>query len=148
MHVFEIGSSQYATPDALPMEGVWDEMEYLDARQVRLKEVVGNGDAFIYRYDFGDDWEHRIKVENSEPLTTPHLSYAWLMTGRRAAPPEDVGGVWGYREFLEELASPDSPAAQERLAWLGKAFDPEFFGFDETRALILNATRRTPKNRD
>ena len=122
-------------------------MEYLDARQVRLGELVGNGDTFIYRYDFGDDWEHRIKVEDIEPLTTPHLSYAWLMTGQRAGPPEDVGGVWGYEELLEGPANPDSPAAQERLAWLGKEFDPEFFDFEETRVVILNATRRTPKNR-
>jgi hypothetical protein len=47
--------------------------------------------------------------------------------GRRAGPPEDCGGVWGYAELLSILANPRHPEYEERLEWVGGFFDPEAF---------------------
>jgi Plasmid pRiA4b ORF-3-like protein len=55
--------------------------------------------------------------------------------GRRACPPEDCGGTWGYRELLGMLADPAHPEHGERRDWLGRPFDPEAFDpgeFDDT----------------
>ena len=60
-----------------------------------------------YTYDFGDDWEHDILVEKvfDRNETT---AYPRCTSGRRAAPPEDCGGIWGYAELVEILNDPDA----------------------------------------
>ena len=47
--------------------------------------------------------------------------------GRRACPPEDCGGTWGYRELLDILADPTHPEYLDRCIWLDRPFDPEAF---------------------
>jgi len=56
--------------------------------------------------------------------------------GRRAGPPEDVGGVWGYQEFLEAIGDPDHPEHEEYLEWVGGEFDPEEFDLEETNEIL------------
>ncbi len=54
--------------------------------------------------------------------------------GARACPPEDVGGTWGYEEFLEAMADPHHERQEEYLGWNGP-FDPETFD-------VAKATKR------
>jgi hypothetical protein len=79
-----------------------------------------------YVYDFGDDWVHKVVVEKVLPAD-PRISYPVCVAGKRACPPEDCGGVWGYREFLAAISDPDHPEHEEMLEWVGGAFDPEEF---------------------
>ena len=53
------------------------------------------GDGFVYEYDFGDCWEHDIVVEDVLPMD-PGITYPVCTGGRRAGPPEDCGGAWGF----------------------------------------------------
>jgi hypothetical protein len=53
------------------------------------------------------------------------------LAGKRACPPEDVGGVWGYIEFLEAIRDPEHPEHEEQLEWAGGEFDPEAIDLDE-----------------
>lgn len=46
---------------------------------------------------------------------------------RRRCPPDDVGGVWGYAEFLEAIQNPDNEQYEELLEWVGGEFDPDVF---------------------
>jgi hypothetical protein len=55
-----------------------------------------------------------------------------------ACPPEDVGGVWGYADFVEAVQNPDHEQHEEMLEWVGGSFDPEAFDPAE-------ATRRMKK---
>jgi len=55
---------------------------------------------------------------------------------REAAPPEDVGSVAGYYEFLEAVTTPRHRERKWMLEWYGRPYDP-----DEIDALII---RRTP----
>ncbi|MBI3979819.1 MAG: plasmid pRiA4b ORF-3 family protein [Chloroflexi bacterium] len=49
------------------------------------------------------------------------------LAGERACPPEDVGGIYGYAEFLEAIRDPEHPDHDEMLEWVGGAFDPEAY---------------------
>ncbi|MQY18720.1 hypothetical protein NRB20_17990 [Nocardia sp. RB20] len=84
-----------------------------------LEQVAGTvGAKLSYTYDFGDDWEHAIVVEHSGPATAS-ATYPRCTGGRRATPPEDCGGMWGYEKLLEILADPNHPEHADRLEWLG-----------------------------
>lgn len=49
------------------------------------------------------------------------------IAGRRSCPPEDVGGVWGYEEFLKAYTNKTHPEHEEFVEWAGDYFDPERF---------------------
>jgi prevent-host-death family protein len=80
----------------------------------------------IYVYDFGDGWEHTITFEKVLPREKGK-SYPTCLKGKRACPPEDCGGVWGYKNLLEIIADPDHEEYDARIEWLGEDFDPEAF---------------------
>ena len=76
-----------------------------------------------YLYDFGDGWEHSIRIERiTDPV--PGTAYPRLLEEVGRCPPEDVGGPWGYREFLDAIADPNHQEYPERLQWIGPQFDP------------------------
>ncbi len=79
-----------------------------------------------YNYDFGDDWEHTIALEKIAERD-PTISYPICIGGKRACPPEDCGGVWGYKELLNTLADPDHPEHEEMMEWTDGGIDPEEF---------------------
>lgn len=127
LHEFEIDGVSYGMPDP---DG-WSLDEVHDESTTRLDRVVAAGDRFRYTYDFGDNWRHVLHVE--KVLTPePGLRYPRCIAGRRACPAEDVGGPWGYAEFLEALADPAHPDHKDRVEWIGGAsFDAEDFDVDE-----------------
>jgi Plasmid pRiA4b ORF-3-like protein len=59
------------------------------------------GERFLYEYDFGDCWEHRIRLERIRPLE-PKRTYPVCIGGRRAVPLEDCGGVWAFQQYRDE----------------------------------------------
>jgi hypothetical protein len=92
--------------------------------------VSGEGDKFTYEYDFGDDWQHEIKIEKVLP-PDPKQKLPVCIKGKRACPPEDIGGVWGYEEFLEAIKDPNHDEHAMYTEWIGDDFDPEAFDLDE-----------------
>ena len=66
----------------------------------------------------------------------PGQTYPVCIKGRRACPPEDVGGVWGYADFLEALQDPEHPEHEAYLEWTDGEFDPEAFDLDEINAAL------------
>ena len=123
------------SPPALP--GDEDNMPewQRDPRETTLDEILTKPkDKLTYVYDFGDYWEHDIVVEKVIPLAVGHPTPAVrCLTGKRAAPPEDIGGFPGYEQLLEVLAE-KAAGKRKRLpseyAGLGK-FDPEEFALAE-----------------
>ena len=98
-----------------------------DAKRLRLSSYFGNGkaDACVYEYDFGDSWEHEIKLRKIVKL--PESFQLRLLDGKRAFPPDDCGGVSGYQHCLEVLeGSEDTDGLREWLGdWEPEAFDSE-----------------------
>jgi hypothetical protein len=131
LHQFIIDDEYYGEPH--PDYEVWGP-EMRDERHVRLGQLVPEADLkFVYEYDFGDGWEHELLVEKILP-PQPGVSYPRCIKGKRACPPEDVGGVWGYADFLEVIRDPDHPEHEEWLEWVGGEFDPEVFDLEEVNA--------------
>lgn len=114
---------RYGSPDDDPMDSPFTErleFEHLVADSVAV------GEPFLYEYDFGDGWTHRVVVEAREPRQTG-IRYPRLLDGARACPPEDCGGVPGYERLLEIVRNAHHPERAETLEWLGGAFDSEAF---------------------
>jgi hypothetical protein len=124
LHSFEIGGEEYGEPDP---EGM---METEDERKVKLSQVVaGRIKKFTYTYDFGDNWEHLIEVEKTLEAE-PGVRYPRCIDGKRACPPEDCGGPWGYADFLKAIQDPMHPEHEEMVEWVGGDFDPEKFDLE------------------
>lgn len=66
----------------------------------------------------------------------PDVHYSRCLAGKRACPPEDVGGVWGYAEFLETIRDADLPEHDDMLEWCGGAFDPEAFSLGKVNEAL------------
>jgi len=128
LHQFIIEGEYYGSPS--PFDGFFD-LEMSDERRFKLAQVVsGEKSKFAYEYDFGDSWLHEIVVEKIlSPQEGKH--YPVCLTGKRACPPEDCGGVRGYYELLEAVRNPQHPAHDEMLEWLGEDFDPDAFDLDK-----------------
>jgi hypothetical protein len=123
LHEFRAGDQRYEIPDP---ESLGDGVPSLDERRVKLNSIVQQvGTEFSYLYDFGDGWEHLLRLEAILPGNTG-FQYPRCLDGARSGPPEDVGGGPGYEEYLEALADPDHERHEELLGWRGP-FDPEKF---------------------
>ena len=95
-------------PDMLE-DDLFGDMGTKSERGARLKAVAPNkGNKLRYLYDFGDSWDHDLLVEEVPPPVRG-TRYPLCLAGRRACPPEDCGGVWGYQELLAILANPAQP---------------------------------------
>jgi hypothetical protein len=65
----------------------------------------------------------------------PGQEYPVCLKGRRATPPEDVGGIPGYEQYLEAMADPDHPEHERYLEWRGE-FDPVAFDLEEVNETL------------
>ncbi len=94
-----------------------------------------------YVYDFGDNWEHKLEVvEFTEPV--PGHLYPRLTHANGHCPPEDVGGVPGYEEFLDAMANSKHPEHTDLMEWYGWPFDPNTPDTDELRLEVLRLAKR------
>src|SRR5205823_12122128 len=89
LHEFIIGATRYGNDDG----GGWGPAPK-DESRAKLARVAPAGARFRYDYDFGDDWQHEIVVEKVQ-RAAQGTTYPVVVSGRRACPPEDGGGVWG-----------------------------------------------------
>jgi hypothetical protein len=87
--------------------------------------------SFVYVYDFGDDWHHKIKVEKIVDGDERFLGKPVCVAGAGACPPEDSGGLWGYYNMLEVIGNPEHPDYEDIAEWLGEGFDPDEFDLNE-----------------
>jgi len=124
LHQFRVGREVYGIPD--PEDLDWGP-PVRDERRVKLSSVLRAEKArMVYQYDFGDNWEHDVRVEKILPAD-PSTELPVCLTGKRACPPEDCGGPWGYENLLRVVSDPEDPEHEEMLEWLGGPWDPEDF---------------------
>ena len=115
---FVVVDRKYGVPDP-------DRPHVKNGETTQLATILASGMSEIdYVYDFGDNWEHRIVVEEIKPTETGE-KYPRFLGGERRCPPEDCGGPPGYFDFIENIANKRSKRAKEALEWYGGAFDPD-----------------------
>jgi hypothetical protein len=127
LHHFQIGKQLYGDPTLMAEN--FEDMDYRDSTRTKLSDILTRarkGFRFMYEYDFGDSWQHEILFEG-RVKAKPDEQYPNCQGGHRACPPEDVGGIWGYADFLEAIGDPDHEQHQELKEWVGGRFDPEEF---------------------
>ena len=101
LHHFEIGGILYGEPS--PDDAEFNR-DIVNERKLKLATLAEEGDRlFEYVYDYGDNWCCAIVIEALQPAL-PDVVYPRLIEGARRGPPEDIGGAWGYAEFLEAIA--------------------------------------------
>ena len=142
LHQFEIGDRLYGAPEY--DDGDLGGRHLYNDRNIRLGAVLDRGiERFIYRYDFGDDWEHVVTVEQVlEP--EDGVEYPVLVAGARRAPPEDCGGPPGFDAFLEAMLDETHEGHEDVLNWYGQRFDPDDLALDTVEAMLsrIRASRR------
>jgi hypothetical protein len=124
LHSFTINGVDYGVPMPEYSFGepdVRDEATVLLSRSVRKEKF-----KFDYLYDFGDSWEHQVVLEKILERDEA-MTYPVCIKGKRACPPEDCGGQWGYSSFVEIIQNPADPEHESMLEWVGGEFDPEAF---------------------
>ncbi len=144
-HLYEIraGDVGWGMPDPDWRDGP------LDAHKARLDKVLEDigTKTLRYLYDFGDGWEHTIKIERlSDP--EPGVLYPRLIDVTGQCPPEDIGGPWGYAEFLKAIHDPKHEHHAELKKWSADDFDPNVVDADglaeEVAALAKRWSRKSP----
>jgi len=143
LHEFIVGDRVYGVPDP---DDVFEERRVYQEKSIRLGTLMERGvREFLYLYDFGDYWLHRITM-NEVRQGAPSVEYPCFVAGARRAPPEDVGGTTGFAEFLEAMADPEHEQHQLMMDWQGKPFDPEDIEERWVRMIVEDfaARRRGP----
>ena len=137
LYMFEANGTTWGVPD--PDFGGDD----LPADSTTLAEALeGNSTRSIrYIYDLGDSWEHKLQIDNIADPITGDL-YPRLIDAVGRCPPEDVGGLPGYEEFLKAMTNPKHPEHVNLKEWYGGSFDPSTPPVDELRFAVLKLAKR------
>jgi hypothetical protein len=119
-----------------------------DEDGVRIKQALPAAKSkMTYEYDFGDGWEHEILLEKILHAEQG-VYYPRCLAGEMSCPPDDVGGVWGYANFLDAIKNPKHPQHKDLLDWVGGKFDPEEFDLEYVNKNLKNLKRQLKFERE
>lgn len=92
-----------------------------------------------YKYDYGDGWEHTVKLEGYM-FREKKVKYPICIGGKRACPPEDCGGISGYHNVIETLNNPFHPDHRDMRIWVGENWDGD--KFDKSKVSFYDPYKR------
>ncbi|MBQ6415298.1 MAG: plasmid pRiA4b ORF-3 family protein [Butyrivibrio sp.] len=102
---------------------MWD-YEVLDSSEYLIDDFFSAAKSFSYVYDFGDWWDHEVKIEkiiedheNNYPIVTKY---------KGITPPEDCGGIYGYYQMMDTLSDSKNPEYEEMKEWYGDDSEYEY----------------------
>ena len=112
------------------------DMDIEDEDKYKLNQLLkSEKDTIIYEYDFGDSWEHKVLLEKILPFNTDN-KLPCCIKGKRACPPEDCGGIWGFGDLIDMLNDSEHPEHESMLEWLGDEFNSEAFDIEQTNETL------------
>jgi hypothetical protein len=121
LHEFEAADERYAG---------------LGSERTRLTKAMTGSGTIDYVYDFGDHWQHRVKVEKVLPPMAD-MKLPLCIAGAGAAPPDDCGGAPGYMDFVQAIADPHHPEHEDMKSWIGRdSWDPAAFDIDRINSWL------------
>ena len=135
LHHFLTDSARYSEPDP-------DEFDFgfgpptLNEKRYTVSHLAAvEKSKFIYEYDFGDGWQHKIVLEKILP-PDESFKHPVCLAGVNACPPEDCGGIGGYDNLKEILANPEHSEHEQMKMWLDRDFDPALFDLDGVNVVL------------
>lgn len=93
---------------------LWD-FDLLDSSKIFINEYMEKQEWFTYTYDFGDDWQHRVTIENV--IEDYPNNYPEVIKFKGDCPIKDCGGIEGYYECIDVIEDSENPESNERRAW-------------------------------
>ncbi len=130
MFGFKVGDVEYWSSEF--MEDCPDLDNVIPYDEMSVDDLFSLEQPVKFIYDFGDGWEHSLKILHTEDYVKGERKCAKILGGARCCPPEDIGGIYGYQEMLQILKKkPHSEESQSYLTWLGGSFNPERFNIWE-----------------
>jgi hypothetical protein len=129
LHCFTVGKARFGMVlDDYPEDEI-------DESSVTVRQALRTVTKFGFEYDFGDGWDHIVKIEAE--LASPFgLKAAVCLGGENACPPDDCGGPYGYAEMLAVLGDAEHKEHASLVEWIGGPFDPTEFDLVGTNALL------------
>jgi Plasmid pRiA4b ORF-3-like protein len=122
-HLWEFEANKQKYGMLVPNEPEWNE-RIKNAAATKLSPLLAKGvREMAYVYDMEDNWQHRIIVEKLKRDESASR-YPQFLGGEKRCPPEDCGGLPGYSEFLDNIASKQSKRRRAALDWYGGPYDP------------------------
>ncbi len=140
LHAFRVVDprTRHEVELGIPDEDFEDEVEMSWAAPIRDYLDPMMRPIATYVYDFGDNWLHEVVLEGSGEAARGSLPVC--LEGERRCPPEDVGGAWGYEEFLRAIEDPGHSEHLRFRSWAGQDFDPD--DFDPARVRFEDPVER------
>lgn len=146
LNQFRKGDSYYAPAyqregEIPPLDG---RIENHNQEDFALGDILREkDDTIVWEYDFGDSWEHDVRLVSVDEYAEGEPRKIVFVNGKRACPPEDCGGIWGYEDLLalhkrrserKRISADD----RERLEWYGmdRDFDPDWLSLEECREIV------------
>ena len=122
---YQLGGKNWVSPDFWVAPDFMEEPENMSAEEYTLAQAItlANPKPLTYVYDFGDDWIHTLKIGEAKEHALG-VRYPLLIDVEGTCPPEDVGGVYGYAEFLDAMKDKKHEQHQETKRWYGGIFKP------------------------
>lgn len=125
LHQFHVGPLFYGMSDP---DGFYDPENLKNEKSMILDTIVPDqGDTFVYEYDFGDGWEHKVKVEKIVMIDEQNF-WPLCVSGERSALPKNVGVIDRDTDFLEAMHNPTHADYKQVWEWNSGPFAPN--GFD------------------
>ncbi len=141
LNQFRVGQTYYEP--AYQRDGDYENMAFSPVRHYNQEDysiadiLTEKGKHVLFDYDFGDSWEHEIRLSSIEDYAEGEPRRIKFLSGKRACPPEDCGGIWGYEELCELLEKRAAGKRlkrddKERLEWCfgDEDFDPDQLDLD------------------
>lgn len=104
----------------------WEEDNEVIMGDIRLDAYLPETKTMTYAYDYGDDWQVTIDLIREIPHHDQDSPF--LLDAQGKAPPEDVGGIGGYAEFLDIYNDPDHSEHEHMKSWAGY-WTPDLYFF-------------------
>jgi hypothetical protein len=121
-HMYQFSPSGYGSYPIIEEEpesadsGVFTQKAMKSAKTTLQKYYEEYGAKLTYTYDFGDDWNHSVILEET---TDEKVMFAKCISAKGSCPPENCGGIYGYHNMLQTLNDPNDPEYEEMREWLG-----------------------------
>lgn len=134
IHLYQFTPQGYGSYPVIALKNEFDsEKPDYYADKTKLYKIFSyEGQKYVYIYDFGDDWIHKITLEK---ILDTDKTYPVCLAGKGQGPPEDCGGPWGYENLKEILSDPSHEQYEEMREWVGlkknEVFDPKKFNIEE-----------------